>query len=468
MPRLLFSLGLIAVAAGLAGWVVRPRAAEAHPQSVAAVDPTKQEKFSPVGVSSCAAAACHHGNGERGTSGSEYSTWVAVDPHAKAFAALYKPESVRMHKAMTGQDRGVERNPLCLQCHGMGKEAPEAFQADGVGCERCHGNAEKWKSTHYLRGFDRKQGFVDLREMPVRVESCVKCHVGDGSMEVDHDLIAAGHPRLRFEYAAYAANYPRHWAETSSNKREGDEARGWLLGQIVSARAAADLLAHRAANEQGVWPEFAEYDCAACHHGLTPNFRKDRDDSLAKAGKKIPLGRMPWGTWYDPLLPTLATATKIDGDRLDASRTQLREMMQKSYPNRANVGKEAKAYAAELRAWEQKVAGRPFDAAQVRALMKSLAGHPELVAPGWDGGTQVYLGLAALHFGLTEDQKVKQPTPFLAPLQRMRTGLADAYPKGGRPRYDIPSNYDPVPLTDSLNTIKTILKRLENPDAPHN
>jgi Cytochrome c554 and c-prime len=461
MPRLLLPLGLIVIAVGLAGWVGRPRAAEPLAPPVEPADATKREKFAPVGVSGCAAAACHHGNDARGSKGSEYSTWIAVDPHAKAFAALSKPESIRMHKAMTGRDKGVEHNPLCLKCHGMSNEAPEALQADGVGCERCHGNAEKWKATHYLRDFDREQGFVDLRKLPVRVESCVKCHVGDGSMEVDHDLIAAGHPRLRFEYAAYSANYPRHWAETPSNKSEGDEVRGWLLGQIVSARGAAELLAHRAANKPDAWPEFAEYDCAACHHSLAPNFRKERDDKLVKAGKPIPLGRMPWGTWYNPLLPTLAKATKADGDKLDASRKRLEGLMQKSFPNTGKVREEAKTFAAQLRAWEKMVAGPPFNPNQVRALMKSLAGRPELVASGWDGGTQVYLGLAALNYGLTENGK---PTPFLAPLQQMRKGLADAYPKGGRPRYDIPSDYDPTMQTKSL---KSILKGLESRDAPH-
>jgi hypothetical protein len=46
----------------------------------------------------------------------------------------------------------------------------------------------------------------------------------------------------------------------------------------------------------------------------------------------------------------------------------------------------------------------------------------------------------------------------------MRKGLADAYPKGGRPRYDIPSNYDPDLQTKRL---KSILKLLESRNAPH-
>ena len=458
MPRLLLPLGLILIASGSALWVGRPRAAEALAPPA---DATKREAFAPVGVSGCAAAACHHGNGERGTKGSEYSTWIAVDPHAKAYDALYKPESALMHEKMGGDDKGAHRNPLCLKCHGMGDavDRESAMQSDGVGCERCHGNAGTWKSTHYLDRFDRKQGFVDLRKLPVRVESCVKCHVGEGSMEVDHDLIAAGHPRLRFEYAAYAANYPRHWAETPLNKSADDEVRGWLLGQVVSARAAAKLLAHRADPKRDSWPEFAEYDCAACHHELSAKetFRTKRDLELAakrKRDEKIPLGRLPWGTWYNPLLPTLATATKADRARLDASLKSLGTLMQKSSPNRANVREQANVLAVILRDWEKQIAVRPFAPADTPALMKSLAARPELVGTGWDGGTQMYLGLASLNYRLSEGKE--KSTAFHLPLSAMRKGLIDAYPKNPRPRYDVPSNYDPKPLLESMTKILDI------------
>ena len=458
MPRLLLPLGLILIASAAASWVGRPRAAEAPAPPA---DATKKEAFAPVGVAGCAAAACHHGNEPRGTKGSEYSTWIAVDPHAKAFAALYKPESALMHKKMGGDNKGAHRNPLCLKCHGMGDavDRESAMQSDGVGCERCHGNAEKWKSTHYLDRFDRKQGFVDLRKLPVRVESCVKCHVGEGSMEVDHDLIAAGHPRLRFEYAAYAANYPRHWAETPLNKSTDDEVRGWLLGQVVSARAAAELLAHRADPKRDSWPEFAEYDCAACHHELKAKetFRTKRDLDLAekrRKGEKPALGRLPWGTWYNPLLPTLATVTEADRAKLDASLKDLGTLMQKSSPNRANVREQAKALAASLRVWEEQIAVRPFAPTDTSALMKSLAARSELVGTGWDGGTQVYLGLASLNYHLSEGKK--KSTAFVPPLSAMRTGLIDAYPKNPRPRYDVPSNYDPKPLLESMTKILDI------------
>src|SRR5262249_34279668 len=84
---------------------------------------------------------------------------------------------------------------------------------------------------------------------------------------VNHDLIAAGHPRLVFEYSSFLAAIQKHWSEQEERRRYPDlDARAWLIGQAVTAQAALELLSDRT---QRIWPEFAEYDCRACHHNLT-------------------------------------------------------------------------------------------------------------------------------------------------------------------------------------------------------
>ena len=61
MPRLLLPSSLIVIGGALVAlWVGQPQAAE-RPAPI--VDATKKEIFAPFGVSSCASAACHHGNG---------------------------------------------------------------------------------------------------------------------------------------------------------------------------------------------------------------------------------------------------------------------------------------------------------------------------------------------------------------------------------------------------------------------
>src|SRR5262245_22949349 len=91
-----------------------------------------------LGVASCAAMACHHGNSLPGSKGSEYSTWVALDPHARAYRVLFDDRSVRMQALLDPKVKAHE-NPLCLKCHsseavGAGRRE---FRGDGVGCESC-------------------------------------------------------------------------------------------------------------------------------------------------------------------------------------------------------------------------------------------------------------------------------------------------------------------------------------------
>src|SRR5258707_147370 len=80
-----------------AGHLLATNTAGTNPPSTPlSADPPYQMR----GVGSCASNACHGGTGPRGTKGSEYTTWNAVDPHVKAYEALFKPESERMHQKL--------------------------------------------------------------------------------------------------------------------------------------------------------------------------------------------------------------------------------------------------------------------------------------------------------------------------------------------------------------------------------
>jgi hypothetical protein len=131
---------------------------------------------------------------------------------------------------------------------------------------------------------------------------------------VNHDLIAAGHPPLRFELGAYHEQLPKHWdfaGESAPDSRF--EARLWLAGQIESSRAALQL-----AHNRKVWPELAEYDCESCHHAI---------DGRPTAA----LGRPLWGTWY--FSPQIIAAIR-GSDPLDLQMplTELREAMNRFAP----------------------------------------------------------------------------------------------------------------------------------------
>jgi hypothetical protein len=419
--------------------------------------------------------ACHHGNGPRQSKGSEYSTWIAVDPHAKAYRTLFKPESKRMHANLSQHDDAYKKyrtatdNPLCLKCHGMGDGVPKAFHADGVGCERCHGPAEHWKSTHYLDGFDRTtKGFVDTRDLVERARTCMKCHVGDSTQEVNHDLIAAGHPRLRFEFAAYLANYPKHWADTGEKRADpGFEARAWVVGQLVSAQAALELLASRTKGKDPItkeakpWPEFAEYECAACHHGLKDKSeRQEKYPERLKANSAFRAGELPWGTWYTSVLPAIAARSGAErASKLEATRKQLVAEMGKRLPNRDKVVVLSREMAAQLQALRDRAKAEKMGVGKVNVLMKTLAGEKAVVQSGWDGGAQVYLGLAAMHHARSDLVPGLQDRSSLkVPLVQMRRALENSFGKTARPLYDSPLDYQSGKLVEQLKVIRSGLK----------
>lgn len=438
MHRLLLPAAVVAVALGMALGPTRP--------AMRAADRPADAPPTALGVATCASAACHHGNGELGSRGSEYSTWIAVDPHAKAYRALFNADSRRIQKNLGGGESAHE-NPLCLQCHGMGATAPAALQPDGVGCEQCHGPAEKWKTTHYLNGFDRTTpGFNDLRKLSPRIQTCLKCHVGDEGREVNHDLIAAGHPRLKFDFGAYYANYPRHWTFPEPMRAQeaapAQEARLWLMGQAAGSRAALDLLATRATRAAAPWPELSEYECSACHHDLRGAAgRRERIAAAVAKGKRP--GDLPMAPWYHGLPAALG------GEELKTLLTALDVEMGKRRPDGRKVAADARKAAALLRAWEQEAEKQDYDTAKVRELMATVAGQEALVREGWDGGTQVYLGLAAL----TAARGEAALRPALADL---RLQLRRSYLPKARPLYDLPSGYDAEKLIPLLKRFRKV------------
>src|SRR5262249_11338289 len=153
----------------------------------------------------------------------------------------------------------------------------------------------------------RELGMWSVTDAAARGRACAGCHVGAPPVsdelpprDVNHDLIAAGHPRLHFELATFLANLPPHW-NVAAKKNGASDAQGWAVGQAVSAEAALELLAHRTATEKAPWPEFAEYDCFACHHDLQPDGWRQQAQRL---GKRKP-GTLPWGTWYFALTDRL-------------------------------------------------------------------------------------------------------------------------------------------------------------------
>ena len=248
-----------------------------------------------------------------GSKGSEQTTWASCDPHARAYEVLFEERSrliVKNYYNLSATHLAEpEKVTLCLKCHVAPDVArkpgvPPLFRADGVSCESCHGPASCWLTQHYLPswkglspGREGEDGLPPDQGSAGAGPLCADCHVGAPEMEVNHDLLAAGHPRLNFEFGSFQAIYPKHWCDRDDRARYPDfEARSWALGQAVSAQAALTLLANRASDKDKPWPEFAENNCYSCHHELRAGgWRKP------EPGQK--LGALSLNDWYYAELP---------------------------------------------------------------------------------------------------------------------------------------------------------------------
>ncbi len=139
---------LLGAAMGLSflGGTVRLLQSAPAPNAPACDDAVSSHGLQWLGTASCATSGCHHDNGPRGCRGSEYTTWITWDPHARAYAVLYDPLSRDIVTRLYGsQEKPASEQQLCLSCHASSppekERGPRFSVIDGIGCESCHGPA---------------------------------------------------------------------------------------------------------------------------------------------------------------------------------------------------------------------------------------------------------------------------------------------------------------------------------------
>lgn len=259
-----------------------------------------------VGPGTCGASACHGSVQPRTLTfvlQNEYSTWVTKDAHFKALHSLDNPVSQRMGRLL-----GIGNpasSPKCLACHALAvppEEKAREFDVEGVSCESCHGPASAWLESHMLKGWTPQKsyalGMVDLSDPARRSEKCLSCHLGTTEKEVDHKMIAAGHPDLVFELDSYSAIQPPHWKPAADPNHD---LRLWAVNQAIQLRESLKKLARH--TQGSSWPEFSEYDCFSCHHSLTKpenSWRQERGYQNRIAGSP------PWESAHYTVFRILA------------------------------------------------------------------------------------------------------------------------------------------------------------------
>ncbi len=411
-----------------------------------------------VGSLSCSSASCHN-SGDLGKPGGEYSTWAGPDPHSKAFEVLSSPRSQRMVRLLHGSKPGkvtpAYEDATCLNCHSPDLASTKDFGTDTISCETCHGPGEKYLASHFRGNFKslsarekaEQFGLYPMKDLEFRITMCAACHVGGPGRDVNHDLIAAGHPRLAFEYTGFHHSYQRHWQESAHGP--DFDARAWEIGQVACARIAAEQLARRAKNATGSWPEFAEYSCFACHKDLSNDAWKPHVNSTRSPGA------LPWGTWYFSTADLAA-----DDEGLPEKVEALAALMERPGRNRTAIAERASELARRFdgrlhdlnlsaQLWSKV---RPYDGRQLAAKFDAIAAHAlrdgRLRDPDWDGATQHALAASSLYYSwAVVDPKGRDPRPRSA-LQSLNKSLG--FPGG----YDSPKNVKPSELIDLFRQLR--------------
>jgi hypothetical protein len=306
---------------------------------------------------------------------------------------------------------------LCLKCHAIDGVRPAAAVSEGVGCGSCHGPGEKWLAAHVEPGWKELSartkwedyGFVPAGNLVARTVNCVRCHVGAADRDVNHDLIAAGHPRLAFESVRFHStpHYRKHWQEKSPDFA----VRAWVIGQAATLRAATELLqarAERAARNEAhaVWPEFASYSCFACHQPIgDEGVRRDAGTAAR------PLGVPGWELWSNTAADVAANLSPEAFPGMTPRGlpeiAALRALMENRVPDPKEVADRAAKAVAELDAWllalqhaeergglaSPNAAQRFAHALAANALTKK---RDKLADHDWDALAANHLGCAAM------------------------------------------------------------------------
>lgn len=239
-----------------------------------------------VGVASCASSLCHGSTKPleaHAVLQNEYVSWSQFDPHSEAYRVLLNARSREIARRM-----GIgkpEQAPACLACHAEvvppAERGPRFQASDGIGCESCHGAAERWLPTHHqsprvTHADNLLRGLIALERPEVRAEKCSACHVGDRDRFATHRMMAAGHPRLVFELDTYtelwrtSGGREHYRRDTDYRSRKGVPASSavWTTGLVIATRQQLALIGQHAVRGRGPFPDFALYACHSCHRDL--------------------------------------------------------------------------------------------------------------------------------------------------------------------------------------------------------
>lgn len=425
-----------------------------------------------LGVASCAATACH-GNPASSLSSppieladlrpvdcwkSSYLQWTNLDKHAQAFEVLKNERSHGIERRLSQDKINAWEDTRCLACHVnptlAARRDPEAtaLHRDGVSCEACHGNAKPWRWAHtaWTSATDREKSYADskmtkLFDVGIRAETCAGCHVGapasaDAPLrDVNHELIAAGHPRFNFDFASYSRRMPPHWREKDrlhegKPRPAGFESQFWQIGQAVCAESSLSLLKARAElpkkdGEPARWPELAEFNCFACHHDLN--------------GWRTQQGRLGKLIWNSPS----AFVNAGDDLLLMQALKKTANVESKLFGDPEAIIRATDEATTGWRRWRVSILERATDEERLRTVIRQMRlDEAQWAALDWDHAAWLYSAIGAIE-NTRRDQRRAPDKDAEGILLRLNELLR--LPREPV-RFDSPKDYAPGQVRDTL------------------
>jgi hypothetical protein len=250
---------------------------------------------------------------------------------------------------------------------------------------------------------------------------------------------------------------PPHWQPP---KGPWLEAQAWTIGQAVALRETTKRLAKRAQQRAAPgWPEFAEFDCFACHHevrNVASTSYKRSDHGLLKAGDEWPAswrqtrgyagvaGIPPWNTarhlMFRHLVGIVSPDSRATIDQELATLTRLMEKIGATDPQQVTT-----AATRVVQLVEQllpQVTSMKFDRQLVSTLLRNISSDRDTIAgAGRRAAEQAAMAIDALCMAYRKQVKTPNDKAIQDTIQR----LFDVLEK--------PEQYDPQQFSAHLQTL---------------
>jgi hypothetical protein len=330
----------------------------------------------------------------------------------------------------------------CEACHGA---AGDGMEPARQGWLNEHVIGETWRHKSSVEK-QSKFGYYDVRSPGSRARMCLSCHVGnaeEGKL-VTHAMYAAGHPPLpAFEPESFASMMPPHWrrlfgGDSSQepvldpgavrlNKSERltrdflrltddkyyrklrderpelfdkvlaepqvlhERTRAVAVGALVAwsenTKVTLALMSDEEfplLDDKQRWPEFAQFECYACHHELaSPGWRREKQDA---AGPGRPMLR----DWSAPLSRAVLMALEMGGTEFDERLARIRAATNSQPYGDSEALREHLAEGEKwVRAKAVEVEARYFTHEEAVAVLRSIVAAGSKEAVDYDSARQL-------------------------------------------------------------------------------